>query len=623
MSRLLCWPRETRRVCRARCRPAGRVLHRHANGRPAHLAGPDRRFVLDDPAHHRQRAPADVRGEAALQRRSRGADLEVPARARGGGVESAHRAGLPQPASGHGGYGEGAGRGVARPTLHDLRRRAADGELGPAPLAGDPRPGRRGVGLSARLDLLFRQGQARGHHAVPRRGIPPTMIRSTLSVTKRTSLASRGMVVAEHPRGAEVGARILARGGNAVDAAVATAFAMTVVEPFMSTIAGAGTMLVHLAKRGETVALDFNGMAPLRAQAMMYKTIGGVSEALFPWPNVEGQANVYGHRSVAVPGSVAGLALAVERYGTMTLADVMAPAIEIARSGLVPGRYRGLDLAFSPGATGGVTALETLNILAEFPSAKVGWTSVEGLHLRACAIKRAFRDRFEHLGDAAVVKAPWERLVSREHARAAAHEIRTGRSGARRPRGGRTLDCTTHVGAIDRQRNMVSLTNTAVSLWGSRVVVKGTGILLNNGMIWFDPEPGKANSIAGGKRGLVNMVPTLGFKGGKPYLTIGAPGGRAIVSAIPQVIANFVDGRGSLQQAVEAPRLHTEGGDVLVSTRVGEAALAGLAKRGHTVVPKEESYSTLNFARPIAIRVTPKGLEAGLEQFGMAWAAGH
>src|SRR5436190_18980258 len=318
MSRLLCWPRETRRVCRARCRPAGRVLHRHANGRPAHLAGPDRRFVLDDPAHHRQRAPADVRGEAALQRRSRGADLEVPARARGGGVESAHRAGLPQPASGHGGYGEGAGRGVARPTLHDLRRRAADGELGPAPLAGDPRPGRRGVGLSARLDLLFRQGQARGHHAVPRRGIPPTMIRSTLSVTKRTSLASRGMVVAEHPRGAEVGARILARGGNAVDAAVATAFAMTVVEPFMSTIAGGGTMLAHLAARRETVAIDFNVCAPVAAHERVYRLVECVSEgALFPWHRVEDDANVFGHRSVAVPGSVAGLTLALERYGTM------------------------------------------------------------------------------------------------------------------------------------------------------------------------------------------------------------------------------------------------------------------------------------------------------------------
>jgi gamma-glutamyltranspeptidase/glutathione hydrolase len=155
------------------------------------------------------------------------------------------------------------------------------------------------------------------------------------------------------------------------------------------------------------------------------------------------------------------------------------------------------------------------------------------------------------------------------------------------------------------------------------VVAKGTGILLNNGMIWFDPEPGKPNSIASGKRALVNMVPALGFRRGQPYLTVGAPGGRAIVSAIPQVIANVVDGRGSLQAAVEAPRVHSEGGDVLVSTRVGEAALAGLAKRGHTVVPKEESYSTLNFARPVAIRITATGLEAGVEQYGAAAAAGH
>jgi gamma-glutamyltranspeptidase / glutathione hydrolase len=550
------------------------------------------------------------------------------------------------------------------------------------------------------------------------------MIRSSLSVTKQTPPAPRGMVVAEHPRGAEVGARILERGGNAVDAAVATAFAMTVVEPFMSSIGGSGTMLVHLARRGETVALDFNGVAPRRAHATMYPVIGGVSDALFPWPKVEGEANVYGHRAVAVPGSVAGLTLALERYGTMALADVLTPAIEIARDGFVPdwylalkhahhleelaafpetarvylrhgrsiyrppsmqpgdvvrypdlaesltliakegpdafyrgaiadaiademargggliskddltayevrvgapltGRYRDLELAFSPGATGGITALETLNILNEFASAKVGRTTAEGLHLRACALKRAFRDRFEHLGDPAMVKAPWARLVSREHARGAAREIRAGRVGATGPRGGRATDCTTHLGVIDRQRNMVALTNTAVSMWGSRVVVKGTGILLNNGMIWFDPEPGRANSVAAGKRVLVNMVPTLGFKRGRPHLTIGAPGGRAIISAIPQAIANLVDGRGSLQNAVEAPRVHTEGGDVLVSTRVGEAALAGLARRGHTVVPKEETYSTLNFARPVAIRVTPKGLEAGVEQFGMAWAAGH
>ena len=555
------------------------------------------------------------------------------------------------------------------------------------------------------------------------------MIRSALAVTKQTPLASRGMVVAEHPRGAEVGARILERGGNAVDAAVATAFAMTVVEPFMSTIAGSGVMLVHRAKRGETIAVDFNAVAPLRAHPRMYKVVGGVSDALFPWPNVEGHANVSGHRSVAVPGSVAGLALALERYGTMSLDDVLAPAIEIARDGVVPdwylalkhaqyleeltafretarvylrhgrsiyrppsmqpgdlvrypdlaeslaliakegpdafyrgaiaqaieaemvsggglitredlgkyevrvtpaltGQYRGLELAFSPGATGGTTALEMLNILAEFPPAKAAQAataSVDALHVRAMACKQAFLDRFEHLGDPAVVTAPWARLVSRPYAADVAAEIKRRRMApARRgPGAGQAVDCTTHIGAIDRQRNMVSLTHTAVSLWGSRVVVKGTGILLNNGMIWFDPEGGRANSVAGGKRVLTNMVPALAFKRGAPYLTVGAPGGRAIVSAIPQVLAGLVDGRGSLQDAVETPRLHTEGGDVLVSTRVGSAVLAGLARRGHAVVPKDETYSTLNFARPVAIRVTPKGLEAGVEQYGMAWAAGH
>jgi gamma-glutamyltranspeptidase/glutathione hydrolase len=550
------------------------------------------------------------------------------------------------------------------------------------------------------------------------------MIRSTLSVTKKMPGVRHGMVVAEHPAGAEVGARVLERGGNAIDAAVATAFAMTVIEPFMSTIAGSGTMLVHLVKRGETLCIDFNGVAPLAGHETMFKVVGGVSDALFPWPRVEDEANVFGHRSVAVPGSVAGLALALERYGTMTLADVLAPAIEIAENGIVPdwylalkhahyleelaafpeaartylrhgrsihrppsmqpgdvvtyrhlarslrliaregpsafyrgaiaqaivdemaahgglidkddlaayevrvgpplrGRYRDLDLALSPGATGGTTALEILNILGEFAPAKVGWHTVDGLHVRAMASKRAFQDRFEHLGDAAVVKAPWERLVSREHAREVAAEIRRLKAAPRRHGPGAGVDCTTHVGAVDRHRNMVSLTNTAVSLWGSRVVVKDTGILLNNGMIWFDPEPGKANSVGPGKRALVNMVPALGFRRGRPYLTLGAPGGRAIVTAIPQVIANLADGRGSMQAAVEAPRLHTEGGDVLVSTRVGEAALAGLARRGHSVVPKEESYSTINFARPIAIRVTAKGLEAGVEQYGAAAAAGH
>ncbi len=571
------------------------------------------------------------------------------------------------------------------------------------------------------------------------------MIESRLVVTKQTPLALRGLVAAEHPVGARVGAQILEAGGNAVDAAVASAFAMTVVEPFMSTIGGSGTMLVHLEKKGETVALDFNGQTPARAGESMFRLIGGVSEALFPWPRVENAANEYGHLSVAVPGSVAGLALALGRWGTMELADALQPAIALARAGLEPdwyqalttarhvdelapfpetartylrdgrwihrppsmetgdrvsypdlarslaliakegpaafyrgaiaqaihdemkahgglittddlaayevrvgppltGRYRDLDLVLSPGATGGITALEMLNILAEFPSGQVGWETTRGLHVRAEASRRAFGDRFEHLGDAAVVKAPWEELASKTYARAIAAGLRGSRSAgsggpsettrtttglgeapASRRRGARPAgaDCTTHISVVDRQRNMVALTHTAVSLFGSRVVVPGTGILLNNGMIWFDPEPGKPNSVAPGKRALVNMVPLLAFRKGEPYLTLGAPGGRRIISAVPQVLANLADGRGSLQAAIEAPRLHDEGGELLVDDRVGEKALTGLRRLGHVVAPRTESYATMNFAKPVGIRVTRRGLEAGLDHLRPAAAAGY
>ena len=557
------------------------------------------------------------------------------------------------------------------------------------------------------------------------------MIESRLVVTKRTAPAPRGMVTAEHPLGARVGARVLERGGNAIDAAVATAFAMTVVEPFMSTMAGSGTMLVHMARRGETVALDFNGCAPMRAHESMFRVTTGISRGLFAWPNVENASNERGWLSVAVPGSVAGLSRALERYGTMELRDVIQPAIELARGGFVPdwyqtlstarqleelaaageagcvylrngrsvyrpptgmeegdratypdlarsleliardgpsvfyrgeiaqaihegmaahgglitredlaayavrvgaplvGTYRGLELAFAPGATGGVTALEILNILEQFPKTAVGWHTPGGLNLRAQAVRRAFADRFEHLGDPSLVQAPWERLASKEYAREIATELRRSAPRSReRPdaalgaiaAGG---DCTTHISVVDRHRNMVALTHTAVSLFGSLVVVPGTGILLNNGMIWFNPEPGRPNSVAPGKRALVNMVPVLGFKKGEPYLTLGAPGGRRIVSAIPQVIATLVDSRCDLQAAIEAPRLHAEDTDVLVDARVGEKALAALGRLGQRALAREETYATLNFAKPVGVRVGRHGLEAGLDALRPAAAAGH
>jgi gamma-glutamyltranspeptidase/glutathione hydrolase len=170
---------------------------------------------------------------------------------------------------------------------------------------------------------------------------------------------------------------------------------------------------------------------------------------------------------------------------------------------------------------------------------------------------------------------------------------------------------------------MVALTHTAVSTFGSRMVVPGTGILLNNGMIWFDPEPGKPNSVGPGKRAMVNMVPALAFQRGRPYLAAGAPGGRRIISAIPQVIANVADGAASAQAAIEAPRVHIEGGALDVDDRVGAKAARDLARRGYHLVEREETYAGSFFAKPVAIRLTRRGLEAGLDPLRPAAAAGH
>ena len=563
---------------------------------------------------------------------------------------------------------------------------------------------------------------------------------SRLSVTKSQLEVPRACVTAGHPIGAGVGAEVLRRGGNAVDAAVATAFAMAVVEPFMSCLAGGGSMLVHNPRTGASVAIDFNVEAPRQALPDMYRLREGRSGDLFPWHAVEGDANVHGHRSVAVPGSVAGLALALERWGTWDLRDTLAPAARIARRGVpvdwylagvtgmyaeelvrfpeaartylrdgrwpprpahleagdrvryrelarsleligkegpsvfyrgelgeaieteirrgggildradlaryrvrtsppLVGDYRGVTLIGMPGATGCVTALEMLNVLECFEAGVEGPSGARAAHLRAEALRVAFEDRLRWLADPARARVPWAALAGKRYAGEVAAGIHPdGRRHARRrvdpwrfvPGARRTpgalvagpAECTTQVCAVDGDRTLVSLTHTAVSLFGSKVVVPGTGLLLSNGMIWFDPEPGRPNSIEPGKRPLVNMTPFLALRDGRPYLAVGAPGGRKIVSAVPQVLSNLIDFDLGPQAAVEAPRLHTEGGPLQVDDRMGTATIAGLRRRGHRVVPLAETYSSFYFARPQAIEVTPSGLRAGVDHLRPATATG-
>ncbi|HEV8675740.1 MAG TPA: gamma-glutamyltransferase [Methylomirabilota bacterium] len=547
---------------------------------------------------------------------------------------------------------------------------------------------------------------------------------SQLRVSKSPVGVRHAAVTAGHPLGAAVGARVLRQGGNAVDAAVATAFAMAVVEPFMSCLAGGGSMLIHRPRRGESVALDFNVEAPAAAHPRMYRLTAGRGGDLFPWRAVEGDANVHGHRAVAVPGSVAGLCLALERYGTMDLRDVVAPAARLARRGVpidwylslvaamyaeelarfpeaartylrkgrfpprpanfeagdrlrqpalarsleligkagpdafyrgelaeaieaelkrgggsvtradlaayrvrvappLEGSYGGVTLLGMPGATGCVTALEALNILGQCRVGRFGPGDAETYHLRAEAFGIAFAERFRYLGDPEHVTAPWDRLLSPDHAARAARRCLRERDGRRRSVARRpAADCTTQVCAVDRERTLVSLTHTAVSLFGSKVVVPGTGLLLSNGMLWFDPEPGRANSIAPRKRALVNMTPFLALREGAPLLTLGAPGGRKIITAVPQVLSNLLDHALPPQAAVEAPRLHTEGAEVYVDDRVGPAVVRALRRRGHRVVAQTETYSTFYFARPQVIQVDGEGLVAGVDHLRPATAMG-
>jgi gamma-glutamyltranspeptidase / glutathione hydrolase len=545
-------------------------------------------------------------------------------------------------------------------------------------------------------------------------------------VTKSPVEVPHAAVTAGHPLGAAAGAETLRRGGNAVDAAVATAFAMAVVEPFMSCLAGGGSLLIHQPRRGTSVAVDFNVEAPAAAHARMYRLGRGLGGDLFPWRAVEGDANVHGHRAVAVPGSIAGLSLALERYGTMELRDVVAPAVRLARRGVeidwylglafatyaeelarfpeaartylrggryplraahlgaadrlrqpalartleligkegpavfyrgelaeaieaemtrgggaltradlaayrvrvappLEGAYHGVRLLGMPGATGCVTALEALNILGCLDVARDGLDAPRPHHLRAEAFRLAFADRFRHLGDPEHVDAPWARLLSPAHASRLARRVRSGgRHGRLAGRGAGTgaSECTTHVCAVDRDRTLVSLTHTAVSLFGSKVVVPGTGLLLSNGMIWFDPEPGRANSIAPRKRALVNMTPFLALRDGAPYLAVGAPGGRKIVTAVPQVLSNLIDFGLAPQPACEAPRLHTEGDALYVDDRVGGRVLGALRRLGHRVVAQTESYSTLYFARPQVIEVRGDRLVAGVDHLRPSTAMG-
>jgi gamma-glutamyltranspeptidase/glutathione hydrolase len=485
-------------------------------------------------------------------------------------------------------------------------------------------------------------------------------------------VARDGMVVAGRLQAADAGARMLLEGGNAVDAAVAAGWAVSVVEPWMNGIGGAGAMVVH--HEGHQVAIDFGIRAPRAARPDMFE-LEPEGGGAFGWRAVQGRANELGHRAVGIPGVVAGLCLAHERFGRLPREVVMEPAIELAAAGFeadwhttlmvainveplarfpvtartylgqansppkpesrfasadrivygdlagtlrriaqegarafyggeiagaiaddmaangglvtrkdledyrpfvteggLQGTYRGHLVTGVPG-TGSTVVQGILDSLGRHDLAAMGAGSVEMLHVLAEACRRSFATYFERASPAA------------------AH--------------------TTHLCAVDRDRNAASITQTLGLLFGSFVTVPRTGILLNNLMSVFDPEPGHTHSIFAGASPAAAYAPTVLSSSGVVRAALGAPGGRRIPTAVAQVISNLVDLDMSIQDAISAPRIHAESPLVEVDSRFPDNVIAGLSGLGHQVVAEEKTPVSFNFAHPVGIVVRPDGLLAG------------
>jgi len=442
--------------------------------------------------------------------------------------------------------------------------------------------------------------------------------------------SEHGLVSAQNTLAAGVGANVLSQGGNAVDAAITTALAMGVLEPWMSGIGGGGLMSVYCAAGKTTHVIDFSMIASNSLDPAAYVPVGGEGTDMFAWPRVKGDANVSGYKSICVPGAIDGFSRALERFGTIDFARALAPAIDLAEIGVAVNWFTTLVLAISanemapfaeisriflPGghvpvapANGSPAPVirqprlaKTLRHLAENgPRSFYQGPLAEGLAMdtqagggfltiddlagyRAKIVKPLrffYRDAtihttpgltagptlrlaLENLSPALSPGSPLDAdaLLAVAKSLKAAYESRLAKMGHAAAAGRAENSCTTHINVVDAQGNMVALTNTLLSRFGSKIVLPQSGVLMNNGIMWFDTSPAKPNSIAPGVRPLSNMCPTIVTRNGAPSFALGAAGGRQIVSAVCRLISLIIDHDMSLEDAIHQPRIDVSGQD--------------------------------------------------------------
>ena len=471
-------------------------------------------------------------------------------------------------------------------------------------------------------------------------------------------IARNGMVASEQALASQVGVDILKAGGNAIDAAVAVGFALAVVLPNAGNLGGGGFMMVHDARSRQYVALDFRETAPAAAGRDLFVDDEGKV--------IDGKS-LHTHAAVGVPGTVAGLVHAQQKWGKLPLAKVVAPAITLADKGFtvsdtlarqlkteaeimgkwpatraifwrdgaplkagqtlvqkdlanslrliakegaaafyegaiarklvadsrrnhglitaedlrnykaverkpVRGSYRQYEIVtMPPPSSGGIHLLQILNIMEGWPIGTWGHNSAQTVHHMAEAMKLAYADRAEYLGDPDFVQVPQTGLTSKQYATSLRQQIDANKAReARQIKPGQPQpyesDQTTHYSVVDRHGNAVAVTYTLNTNFGTGIVAPGTGILLNNEMDDFSAKPGvpnaygliggEANAVGPRKRPLSSMTPTFVLKDGKPWLVTGTPGGARIITTVLQSVSNAIDHGMNPAEANAVPRFH-------------------------------------------------------------------
>ncbi len=347
-----------------------------------------------------------------------------------------------------------------------------------------------------------------------------------------------------------------------------------------------------LARDAEIARLYLPGGAPLAAGRRL--VMGDFAEILRLIAR-EGPASLYG-------GALGGIVVDhIARSGGLLTADDLAAYRTIERE-IVRGTYRGYEiLGPPPPSSGGVHVIEMLNILEGYDIAAMGFGSPDALHLVAEALKIAFADRAAATADPVFVAVPVAALIAKDYAveRRGRIDLARAQSWGAGVGPGESPN-TTHVTVADGAGNIVTSTQTINSLFGARFVVPGTGIVPNNYMYLFDPHPGRALSIAPGKRITTSQSPLIVLKDGRPAFALGLPGGLRIFGSAMQALVNLIDHGMSLQEAVEAPRLWTQGGlgtqggPVEIEEGFPEPVRQALRERGHDVTVKPHVAGGMN-----------------------------